>query len=149
MPPRGPDMYCRRPDVHWLSTLHRWQFIHSHVTYLPLLRDELRDVRVRAALRAACDRLEAVRPRAAVRVCRERARCDTPDRLSRFRVPLVARDRLTDGRLRRDLRVPFAFCADAVPFGGSDNFTPAFLALDNPIAIACLELRTPCFPSRT
>jgi hypothetical protein len=61
----------------------------------------------------------------------------------------VARERFADGLLRRDLCVFVNFSADAVPFGGAGNFTPAFLAFDNPIAIACLELRTPCFPSRT
>jgi hypothetical protein len=62
---------------------------------------------------------------------------------------MVALDRFADGRLRRALPVPFFFFADAVPSGGAGNFTPAFRALDNPIAIACLALRTPCFPSRT
>lgn len=115
-----------------------------------LLRDDLpRDALVRAAVRAACDRLEAVRRRDAVRVWRERARCDAPDRLSRFRALLVARERLAEGRLRRALCVLFAFFADAVPFGGAGNLTPAFLAFDNPIAMACFGLRAPCFPSRT
>jgi hypothetical protein len=120
----------------------------ASTSYLPRLRDELREVRVRAALRAACERHEAVRRRDAVRACRERARCDAPDRPSRFRAPLVARERLLEGRLRRKLCLP-VFFADAVPFGGAANFTPAFLALESPIAIACLGLRTPCFPSRT
>jgi hypothetical protein len=62
---------------------------------------------------------------------------------------LVARDRLADGRLRLDLWAPPDFSADAVPFGGGGNFTPAFLALDNPMAIACFEFFTPCFPSLT
>ena len=116
--------------------------------YLPLLREELREARVRAAFRAARDRLEAVRPRDAVRARRERALWDAPERPSRLRTPLAARDRLAEG-LRLDLWVRFAFFAEALPFGGGANFTPAFLALDNPIAIACLEFRTPCFPSRT
>src|SRR3954454_9735330 len=115
-----------------------------------LLRDDLlRDARVRAAFRAACDRLEAVRRRDAVRLWRERARCNAPDRLSRFSALLVARERLAEGRLRRALCVLFAFLADAMPFGGAGNFTPAFLAFDNPIAMACFGLRTPCLPSRT
>lgn len=42
--------------------------------YLPLPRDELLEARVRAALRAACDRPDAGRFRDAVRVCRESAR---------------------------------------------------------------------------
>ena len=143
-------MNYRGPDVHWLVHCIASQTVHAFPRdYLPLLREELRDVRVRAALRAACDRPEAVRPRDAVRLCRERARCEAPDRPSRLRAPLVARERLVDGRLWRDLCVPVAFSADAVPFGGAGNFTPAFLALDNAIAIACLELRTPCLPSRT
>src|SRR5579872_4169 len=117
--------------------------------YFPRLRDKLREARVRAALRAACERLEAVRCRDAVRACRERARCDAPDRPSRLSAPLVARERLLERLLRLELCFASAFFADAVPFGGGANFTPAFLALDNPIAIACLGLRTPCFPSRT
>jgi hypothetical protein len=117
--------------------------------YLPRLRDELREDRVRTALRAALERLEAVRRREAVRACRESARCDAPDRPSRLRALLVARERLVEGRLRRDVCVRLVFFADAVPFGGAGNFTPAFLALESPIAIACFGFRTPCFPSRT
>lgn len=127
----------------WFSDSHREQFLRCRA-YFPALRDVL----VRAALRAACDRLDGVRLRDAVRVCRERARCEAPDRPSRFSAAPVARARVADGRLRR-LCAPLAFLAEGVPFGGAGNFTPAFLALDNPIAIACLELRTPCFPSRT
>jgi hypothetical protein len=47
------------------------------------------------------------------------------------------------------LVVPFDFFAEALPFGGAGSFTPAFRAFDNPMAIACFGLRTPCFPSRT
>ena len=90
------------------------------------------------ALRAACDRLEAVRRRDAVRAWRERARCDAPDRPSRLRDPMVARERLADG-LRLDLWVRFPFFADALPFGGAGNFTPAFLAFDSPIAMLALD----------
>jgi hypothetical protein len=68
-----------------------------------------------------------------------------PDRPSRFKAPLVARERLLEGRLCRDLCIRPVFFADAVPLGGAGNFTPAFLALESPIAIACLGLRTPCF----
>ena len=145
-------MNCGRSNPHGRGALNRSGLLRGH--RYPLLREDLLrddllcDVRVRAALRAACERLEAVRRRDAVRACRERARCDAPDRPSRLRAPLVARERLADG-LRLDLCVRLPFFAEALPFGGAGNFTPAFLAFDNPIAIACLGLRTPCFPSRT
>jgi hypothetical protein len=70
--------------------------------YLPLLREELREPRVRAAFRAARDRPEAVRRRDAVRACRESALWDAPDRPSRLRARLVARERLAEA-LRLDL----------------------------------------------
>jgi hypothetical protein len=145
-------MNCRQSNPHGRGTLNPRGLLGAH--RYPLLRDDLpRDnllweVRVRAALRAACDRLAAVRRRDAVRAWRERARCDAPDRPSHLRDPMVARERLADG-LRLDLCVRFPFFADALPFGGAGNFTPAFLAFDSPIAIACFGLRTPCLPSRT
>src|SRR5436305_14340815 len=96
-----------------------------------LLRDDLpRDVRVRAALRAACDRLEAVRRRDAVRAWRERARCDATDRPSRVSDPSVARERLADG-LRLDFCVRVPFFVDSLSLGGTSNLTLALLALDS------------------
>jgi hypothetical protein len=114
-----------------------------------LYRLARREARVRAALRAVLDRLDAERRPAALCACRERARCEAPARPSRFKALLVARDLLVEGRLRFDLWVLPAFLAEAVPLAGGGNFTPAFLAFDNPIAIACFEFFTPCFPSRT
>ena len=66
---------------------------------------------------------------------------------------MLARDRRGAGFARR----PAARLADAalrlvVAFalaGGRGNFTPARRAFDNPMAIACLVDRAPCFPSRT
>src|SRR5262249_17883474 len=65
---------------------------------------------------------------------------DAADRPSRFRAPLVARDRVAEG-----LRL-VAFVVWPLGFGGSS--TPARRAFDNPIAIACFVLRAPCLPSR-
>jgi hypothetical protein len=66
----------------------------------------------------------------------------------------MARDRVADGFLR--LRPRFNACvalrrvlAEAFPFFGAFNFTPARLAFDKPMAMACLVDRAPCFPSRT
>jgi hypothetical protein len=35
------------------------------------------------------------------------------------------------------------------PLGGGPSFTPARLAFDSPMAIACCGDLTPCLPSRT
>ena len=115
------------------------------------LRDRERsDWRVRAALRAALDRLARDLRRAADLACRESARCDAPDRPSLFKARFVARERFAEGRLRRVARwLRLSFCAEAVPFGAGGSFTPAFLAFERPMAIACFGFLTPCFPSRT
>jgi hypothetical protein len=89
-----------------------------------------------------------VRRWAALRACLDKALRDVDERPSRRNARVVARDRVRDGR-RRDLLLVPPFRADAVPFGGGDNFTPARLAFESPIAIACLALRAPCLPSRT
>lgn len=114
------------------------------------LRERERELRVRAPLRAALERLELLRRRDAVRACRDSARCDAPERPSRFKVRVVARDRFADGRFRfEDRCLRLCFRAEAVPVGGGGNFTPAFLAFERPIAIACFAFFTPCFPSLT
>jgi hypothetical protein len=117
-------------------------------------RCERDEVLVRAALRAAWERLDRVLRRADDRAWLARARCDAPDRPSRFNARVVARERvfegrLREGRLRRDRRLRPSFSAEAVPLGAGGNFTPALRAFERPIAIACLGLRTPCFPSLT
>jgi hypothetical protein len=106
-------------------------------------------LRVRAALRAACDRLDAVRLRAEDFACDDNARCDTPLRPSFFKAPTVARERFLDGARLRDALPFVCFSAEAVPDGAEGTLTPAFLAFESPMAIACFGLRTPCFPSRT
>jgi hypothetical protein len=93
---------------------------------------------------------------AAVRAWRESALFDTVRVGSRFNARVVARERRGDGffllpawpaRYARSalLRVR----ADTWPFFGGFKSTPARRAFDNPIAIACLVERAPCFPSRT
>jgi hypothetical protein len=65
----------------------------------------------------------------------------------------MARDRRGDGRARcpaarladAALRLVDAFAVD----GGAGSLTPARLAFDRPIAIACFVDRAPCLPSRT
>lgn len=102
---------------------------------------------VRAAFWAASERLLLLPFRAAVTACLERAVGEAPALPSFFNAREVALDRLGEGLLFvRELVVPEA---DALPAGGGGSFTPALRAFDNPIAIACLALRTPCFPSLT
>src|SRR5438067_8563149 len=110
-------------------------------------RARRRAARVRAAFRAACERLDVLRRRAAVRAWRDNARCDAAERPSLFKALVVARERLADVRLRVDLWRRLSFCA--VPLRGGANLTPAFRAFDKPIAIACFGFFTPCLPSRT
>lgn len=98
-------------------------------------------------LRALRDRAEDDRLRAADFAWRDNARCDAPEWPSRLSAPLTARERFAEGRLLRPC--DFSFFADALPFGAGGSFTPAFRALESPMAIACFELRTPCFPSLT
>jgi hypothetical protein len=148
--PRGPMPAPHAPALRVGTKSVRPPSIYLRVRPPSIyLRVRRSDARVRAALRAARDRPDAPRRRAAVRVWRARARCDAPERPSLFKASVVARERLVDDRPRVDLCRRPSFCDDALPWGGGGNFTPAFLALDSPIAIACFELRTPCFPSRT
>src|SRR5438105_4974767 len=107
---------------------------------------------VRAALRAAAERDVAVRLRDAVRAWRASAECEAaawPSRLSALR---TARERFVEVFLPRRRRAAFALlrvCADACPAFGARRFTPVRRAFDNPMAMACLVERAPCFPSRT
>ena len=109
---------------------------------------------VRTALRAAAERSACVRRRAAVRACRASARRDAAERLSRLSARFTARARFREVLAVR--RRPAAIArfaalrvfADARPFFGGGNLTPERRAFDNPIAMACLVDRAPCFPSR-
>jgi hypothetical protein len=94
-------------------------------------------------LRADPLRLAAERRRAADFANRDNAFRDVVERDSRFNRRSIARERLADGRPVRRLVARFA----AFPFAGIR--TPARLAFDSPIAIACFVERAPCFPSRT
>src|SRR5437588_2411260 len=110
-------------------------------------------LRVAAAFFADREREAADRFLAALRAWRESARFEAALRPSRFSAREVARERLADffvlllfPSLRSRaacLRVFFD------PFLGCFSFTPARLAFERPMAIACLVERAPCFPSRT
>jgi hypothetical protein len=115
----------------------------------PRARRDFSRLRVRAALRAAWDRLEALRRLEDFRAWDDNARCEAPLFPSFLKAPKVARERLFDGRRRFGLDRALSFFADGVPLGGGGRFTPAFRAFESPMAIACFGLRTPCFPSRT
>lgn len=112
-----------------------------------------RRFRVRAAFFAAAERDRAERCRAARFACRDNAFPEAERRLSRLSAPRVARERRRDGFLRRAFR-PFARSRFAwrfvrvFPRFGGGSFTPAWRALDKPIAIACSGERAPCLPSR-
>jgi hypothetical protein len=109
---------------------------------------------VRTARRAAAFRAPAPRFRAALRACRDRFAGEAAECPSRFNALDSARERLSD-RARFPCR-PFSLsrCAclrvrcDVLRPLGCDNSTPARLAFESPIAIACFVLAAPCFPSR-
>jgi hypothetical protein len=108
---------------------------------------------VRTALRAAARRAAGDLFRAAAVACRASARGDAAARDSRFKAPLIARDRRGDGRLAPRLAARLAYSALCFVLafavaGGRGSFTPARLAFESPMAIACLVERAPCFPSR-
>jgi hypothetical protein len=98
------------------------------------------------------DRCRALRPRrcAADLACRDRLSCDAAD-LPSLRCHRVARERTLEGFPPAALH-PFAMSrracarvfADA-PFEPA-NATPARLAFESPMAIACCGDRAPCFP---
>lgn len=111
---------------------------------------------MRAAFFAAADRAAPERFLALARACRDNARDDAADRPSLRRALRTAVERFLETLRfppRAALAVSRAACrrvlAEAVPFLGGGSFTPARRAFDNPIAIACLVDRAPCFPSRT
>src|SRR6266849_2762079 len=95
------------------------------------------------------------RPRrmAARCACAASAEREAEERGSRRNAPLTARDRLGDGRRRLRPRATSRaalrlVAAEAFPRPGAPSLTPARLAFDRPIAIACLGDRAPCLPSR-
>ena len=112
-----------------------------------------RSLRVRAAFFAAAERDVADRRAAARFACSESALFDADLRLSRFNAPFVARERLGEAFLRRPARplvrsrLACRFVR-ALPRLGGGNLTPALLALESPMAIACCGDRAPCSPSR-
>ena len=100
---------------------------------------------VRAAFFAAADRSVFVLFAAADRACFESASDEAAFRPSRCKAVLVARDRFAAGLLSAAffpfLRSRFAASrvfSEVCPFLGGGSSTPARLALDKPIAIACL-----------
>lgn len=110
--------------------------------------------RVLAAFLAAADLCAAPRLLALERACRAKARCDAAACPSRF-----SARRTAVARFLEDLRTPpflaravsRAACrrvrADAARRFGWRSSTPARLAFESPIAIACLVERAPCLPS--
>ena len=82
--------------------------------------------------------------------CRISAVVDAAEWLSRLSAAETARERLRE-TLRRGLRPAARSRAAASRVlseaGGAGSCTPARLALDSPIAIACLVDRAPCLPS--
>jgi hypothetical protein len=158
IPPRS---YARLPRAHRLTS-GRYP-IHAEATARRRL------CRVRAARRAAafrtcgpfvCAARRAAallapgdRRRAAPLACRDSALRDAAPRVSRFSAPVIARDRVRDGRLRprRAARVAYSALRFVFAFalaGGRGSFTPARRAFESPMAMACLVERAPCLPRR-
>ncbi len=109
---------------------------------------------VRTAFCAESERSAAVRFLALARACLESAADDTirwPSPCSFFFIP---RERAGFGACagcfpRSMSRAAWCrVCAEVVPFRGGGSFTPARLALESPMAMACSVERAPCFPSR-
>ena len=121
------------------------------------MRQRRRRARVRAALRAAAERLDALRLRADELACLDNALLDAALCPSRRNALVTARERFAEGRFFFAVPRPAAdarFAAwrvfvDVVPFFGGGSFTPARRAFESPIAMACLAERAPCLPART
>ena len=111
-------------------------------SHLELRLDPQFACRVRAARFACWDLAACVRFRAALFACLARASCEAADRSSFFSARNVARERrisrLACLRVRAVVALPL----------GAGSLTPARLAFDKPIAIACFVERAPCLPSR-
>jgi hypothetical protein len=112
----------------------------------PLVRDACFDAAERSAGR---------RVLAAVRACRAIARGDAASVRSCFSAFNDARDRLVIELLCTGARLPrarsrdarFRTDADALPGRGGGKLTPARLAFDSPMAMACLVERAPWIPA--
>ena len=107
---------------------------------------------MRAARFACLDRALAERFRAARLACVASAWCEAADRPSFFSARNVARERLADGFAEDPRPTSRLACLRArgltsAPLGAA-SFTPARLAFERPMAIACLVERAPCLPSR-
>lgn len=103
----------------------------------------------------AADWRLAVAPllRAELRACRAKALRLADFLDSRFSAAETARDRRLAGfwwepAFWRSRLACLRVLAEARPFFGGRSFTPARLAFESPIAIACFVERAPCFPSR-
>ena len=114
-----------------------------------------RAFRVRAAFFAEADLCAGLRFRAAARACLESASFEAAVRPSRLSTFSVACERFRDGLAFRLLFAFLSSClafrrvsSGTLPFSGTGSFTPARLAFERPIAIACLAERAPCSPLR-
>jgi len=103
---------------------------------------------------AAAERAAGERATAAACACRASDRGDAASLPSCFKAFNDARDRLAEPcragapwplAKSRDARL--RVLADVLPDSGGGKSTPARLALDNPMAMACLEERAPWTPS--
>src|SRR5207247_10706240 len=111
---------------------------------------------VRVAFRAAAERADAERRDAARRACLESAVREAVLRGSRFSACDTARE-MRGRRLGFRLPCPASYAysallrvlALALPFPGGRRATPARLALDRPMAMACCGDLAPCSPRRT
>jgi len=115
--------------------------------------DQLSRARVRAAFRAAAERLRWPLLRADVRACCESDDGDAAALPSWLSARRVAREREADTAFferpaLKALWALFRVDSEVFPFFGALRLTPARRALDRPIAIACSVDRAPCFPSR-
>ena len=110
---------------------------------------------VRAAFLAEADRWAGLRFRAAERACLESAFFDAAARPSRLSALSAACERLRDGLAPPPSSAFLSSClafrrvsSGTLPFAGTGSFTPARLALERPMAIACFVERAPCSPLR-
>src|SRR5918999_621076 len=128
-------------------------FCHTHNAETQRAAELFYFFLVAAAFLAERERDLADRFLAALRACRESARFVAALRPSRFKALSVACERFRDFLVAArfaPLRLSRFACSlvssEAFSVGGRS--TPARRAFDNPIAIACLVERAPCFPSR-
>ena len=104
---------------------------------------------MRAAFFAEADLCAGLRLRAAARACLKSASLDAAAPLSRLSAFSVARFRDGLAPFSAFLRSCFAFfrvSSGTLPFSGTGNFTPARLASERPMAIACFGRTRPMLP---